>query len=355
MEKNLLPEFDPQKQGIYQGALRLSFIRAVDEIAYVELIELIGKTFPLFLEFNFSPSIKFSNLRKHQDVFSNQIPIELKEKFRKYFLFFVEWARKYNLDANWFLDALHDRFGHIAATENYYNNQLSFLKYNQLKQLLFDYSEIKNDEYLLIEREELISEIFNILKLKNKSFNTGEKLDSILQFFDDKDEKEIIRVENVWKSERLRNLQNKKAVWVKSAIEMSYGYSFKIENSNFPFTFEFRSWQFNEERKSTFRNEILKNFNKKLDEYFSEIECYAYEQGHKKNEQTKTRFGVTPEDRMKLFVLYQVKKLSPQDCLTELQIISGKKVEMTLQAVSKTIEEISQNLGLTKRKSKTKK
>ena len=85
MEKHEIPEFDPKDKGIYQGHLRLSFIKAMDRIAYVELIELIGKTLPLFLEFNFHPSIKFNHLRKHfEHIINYEIRVELREKFSKY-------------------------------------------------------------------------------------------------------------------------------------------------------------------------------------------------------------------------------------------------------------------------------
>ena len=355
MENSEIPEFDPQEKGIYQGQLRLSFIKAMDKIAYVEVIELIGKTLPLFLEFDFHPSIKFSYLRKHLEHISNdEVPIELREKFRKYVAHFVQWAEKYNVDSDWFLDALHDRFGHIVAADGYYKRQLDFLNYNQLKLLLSEYSEIKNDEYALFLRGELISEIFGILELKNNDFDAEKKLNSIFQFFDGKDEREIIKVENIWKSNHLEKLQSKKAIWIKAAINMSYNYNFVIEVSNSPFIFEFRSWQFNEEKKSNYREEITERFKRELNSYFDEIENYAIENEYKKNEQPKNRGSLNQTDRIYLFILYQVKKMSPDDCLNALQKILGKKIEISSQAVSKTVNELSQHIGFVKRKSKTK-
>jgi hypothetical protein len=354
IESPILPEFDPPKKGVFQGRLRISFIKAMDKIAYDEIFEIIGKALPLFIEFNFHPSIKFSYLRKHFEYISNyKIQPELKRKFDNYVNLFIGWAEKYNVDADWYLDALHERFGHIVEAENYYNFRLSFLKYNQLKSLLVEYQEIKNDEYALFERKQLISEFFEILELKDNDFNAEQKLDLIFQFFIDRDEKEVIEIENIWKSKKLEELQKQKAILIKGAIEMSYNYDFMFEVSDFPFSFEFRSWQFNEEKKKEFRKKITEAFKSDLDKYFNIVEDYAKEQGHKKMS-SKDRDGINQTDRIYLFILYQVKKLSPDKCLNTLQEIQSKEIDITTQAVSKIVNTLESQLGFDRRKSRTK-
>jgi len=140
---------------------------------------------------------------------------------------------------------------------------------------------------------------------------------------------------------------------------MSYNYGFAIRVNDYPLIFESHAWQFNEERKSAYRAKVLLKFTKTLDTYLSQIESFAEEEGHKRVVLPRTRFQITPRDRMEIFVMYHVKKWSPKTCLNRLQeiLIEEKRddpVNLSLKAVPTTAFELSNQLGFGLRKSKTK-
>jgi len=62
-----LPEFDPQKSGIYEGHLRLSFIKAMDKIASDEISEFTELIFPLYLELRLPKTVRFGDLRRQAE------------------------------------------------------------------------------------------------------------------------------------------------------------------------------------------------------------------------------------------------------------------------------------------------
>jgi len=104
------------------------------------------------------------------------------------------------------LDALHERLGFLASAYLYSRYQIETIEASQpFKTFLDDYHSIKNDPIAMRDRSKIIDDILRLLKVKdNVTREPKLALQKAYKLLKPKSPKEISRLEDRWRMERIR-------------------------------------------------------------------------------------------------------------------------------------------------------
>jgi hypothetical protein len=353
------PELDPKSRGISKGSLRLSFIKTVDEIAAEKVLEITRKVLPAHRECPGLATAPFAVLRGISTLARTaNIPLEVLDRGpAEYVGQLVHWAQQNNLDCEWYLDSLHHRMGFLASADLYQKQRIEAVKAARpFTSLLEEYGVIKTNREWILERRNIVDDYLRMVNLSVEIADVGKRLSAAVVSLKSKSGDEITALEDIWKRESVIEFERDSEALHAGALQMSYSFGFNIDLNRWGFEFAFRPWQFNEESKEGYRKQARVGFENDLTQYLTHVEAHAIDTGHYKNVRPRTRYGVTPDDRMKIFVLYQVLGLSPEACLIQIDNLSENQdfTGFSASAVTKIVQELSCQLGLAPRPSKTK-